>query len=191
MIDIETLGNTTTAPIVQVGAVCFEETPTGEYQEIGYYDTNVYFNSALSYGDVGGDTVEWWLSQSDEARESITKKSNRKTTTLKEALIGLSNFIKQAKGDYVNKSYEFSLEYWGHATFDIPILNHGYNKTWQQTPFYFRACRDLRTLESLYQTVKGEKYEWTERQGTYHCAVDDARHQAKNLNNMLYLLKNS
>lgn len=183
MLDIETLGNTTTAPIVQIGVVCFQGGKT--YQEVGSYSTNIYFKSALSYGDANGDTLEWWLKQSDEARLSITKDSGKPITTLKKALEGLSETMDQWKnGD------EFSLEYWAHASFDFPIMNHACEKTWVSTPFYYRNCRDLRTIESMYQVVTGKDFEWIDREGVYHNAEDDARHQAKNLHKMLLELNN-
>ena len=68
MLDLETMGNNSNSAIIAIGAVAFS-------LDSGVYDkfyANVHLQTSLDAGlKVDGSTVEWWLTQSENARESI------------------------------------------------------------------------------------------------------------------------
>jgi hypothetical protein len=69
MIDLETMGNKPTAPIVSIGAVFFDP-QSGKFGEEFY--TAVQLESAMAQGaQPDGDTIIWWMKQSTEARAAI------------------------------------------------------------------------------------------------------------------------
>ncbi|HAO2825496.1 TPA: exonuclease, partial [Escherichia coli] len=69
MIDLETMGTNTNAPIVVIGAVFFDP-QTGEIGPVFYIVISL--TDAMNTGAVpDGGTIEWWLKQSSEARAAI------------------------------------------------------------------------------------------------------------------------
>lgn len=90
MVDLETMGNKPNAPIVAIGAVFFEPT-TGELGQQFY--TAVNLASDMAVGAVpSGDTINWWLMQSSEARAAITTDA---AVTINVAICELSAFVRQ------------------------------------------------------------------------------------------------
>ena len=72
MLDLETMGNGPDAAIVAIGAVAFD-IETATISPRGFY-VRVDLESAIGSGGVmDPSTVIWWLQQSDEAREEITR----------------------------------------------------------------------------------------------------------------------
>lgn len=66
MIDLETMGNKPSAPIVSIGAVIFDPS-TGEFGPDFY--RVVSLKSSVDGGAVpDADTIMWWMQQSEEAR---------------------------------------------------------------------------------------------------------------------------
>lgn len=158
MIDIETLGTSSKAAIVQ----------------IGYADTdgvrkewNIDLNDAIANGVVDGSTIGWWISRPKDAQAAVF--GEPLTTMLQPALMELNTYLRGA--EYV----------WSHATFDIPILNNAFKELGLGPAWNFRNLRDLRTIEHFY----GKDIEWEKREGTHHTALADADYQLKHLIKML------
>ena len=90
MIDIETLANTSNSIITQIGAVVFNRY-SGKI--IDKFKINVDAQSCEDLGmEMNVDTVEWWMSQSQEARDSVLKKPR---IMIQDALKDLANFIRK------------------------------------------------------------------------------------------------
>ena len=67
MIDLETMGTKSDSIITQIGLVLFDRDKI-----VSEFKVNVDINDSLRLGlSVEGDTLYWWLKQSDEARKSI------------------------------------------------------------------------------------------------------------------------
>jgi exodeoxyribonuclease VIII len=165
MIDLETLGTGHDAAIVSIGAVSFNK------QDIisGFYVT-VDVCDAIRYGAVSGDTVKWWMQQSDEARKVF---NDPNAMTLPQAL---SEFV-QWLGLFWN-AHEFKI--WGNgAAFDNVILANAFDKCDLSTPWEFWNDRCYRTIRAQYPDVV------VEREGTHHNALDDARYQVKVLQEIM------
>ncbi len=158
MIDLETMGTSHDAAIIQIGA-CYFNRETGEIGNTFF--SNVDLNSELESGfEVDGSTIMWWLGQSEEARKSLFSQPIGTNTTI---LHFLSLFLDGAAN------------IWSHATFDFVILTNHYKKLDMKPTFHYRTARDLRTLVDL-ANITSKKYP---REGVHHNALDDCKYQVK------------
>lgn len=158
MLDLETLGSTCNAPVIQIGAY----TSTGEE-----FIINVKFEDALAHGKPCGSTIEWWFNQNEGARKSLLGNS----VSVKDALEMLAEFVKSCKVDY----------YWSHATFDFPIINRLYTELGTKNAMWYGRQLDLRTITALTDGNVDQPV----REGNHHNALDDCKHQMKWLLSML------
>ena len=163
MTDIETLDSSPTSVIVSIGAVLFNASqvhPTGFYAVVDVQDC---IDKGLT---VSGNTIGWWLKQSDEARKVFQEK----TVSLDTALKGLRNHVFKLTGGT-------SVKVWGNSySFDGVILENAYKVIGQQkwwNTFSGEGC--YRTIKSIKGVPK------IHRQGTHHNALDDAISQADHL----------
>lgn len=163
MVDLETLSTRPDAAIISIGACWFN----ADTQEVGRpWHTRIDMaDSIRSGGHVDGDTVRWWLRQSDAARASITE--------------GCSNLVDDALQGfamYLRGIAPYSeVRVWGNgADFDLPILASAYARASLEQPWRYFNGRCLRTLRNLHPDVEVPVFE-----GTEHNAADDAQHQAR------------
>jgi hypothetical protein len=157
MLDIEAMGTGHNAAIVQIGA-CYFDRKTGK---IGSkFKVNVDLRSSIDAGlSINGETIYWWLEQSDAARKSILEKPKKKITP---ALNELKAFAKKAK------------TIWSHSSYDFTIINNAMIACGFK-PLNYRYARDIRTLTDLGGKGKND----FKREGTHHDAMDDCIFQVK------------
>ena len=168
MIDLETLGTGSDAHILSIGACTMDHELTF-HEVVGPQKRKI---------DV--DTVRWWMDQSKDA-QFVIKQAAMSRMSLTSALAGLDDFIRTA-GERVC--------IWSHgAGFDIAILENAYRQAGMITPWMFWNVRDTRTLIDVAKWKAGEKLEPT-RKGTHHNALDDAKHQASWMMNIMAHLSN-
>nr|WP_269783074.1 3'-5' exonuclease [Klebsiella quasipneumoniae] len=169
MIDIETMGNKPTAPVVAIGAVFFAP-QTGDLGAELYMAVNLA--SAMDQGATpDGDTILWWLKQSSEARAAICTDD---TWHIEEALSKLSSFISS------NSDNPRYLKVWGNgANFDNVILRSAYDRAGQTCPWQFCNDSDVRTMVVLGKELGFDPKRNMPFDGVAHNALADARHQAK------------
>lgn len=164
--DLETLGNTTTAPIIQIAAVKFNT--NGDI--IDKFSRNIKWESLSKYSfNVDYSTINWWFNQEDKAIKSVANQEG--AINLKKALLEFKEWVKEPKKYY----------YWSHATFDPPILSYNIKQVGLADFIPFRLQRDIRTLVHL----KGKAS--VEREGIAHNALDDAIFQSKYISQLLKL----
>lgn len=160
MLDLETMGNKPGSAITAIGAVRFDENGVSHkfYQPVDV-------ESSISAGmKIDGDTVKWWMKQSDDARSHI---NDPRMVTLVEALFTFSQWATNSEGN---------VQLWGNgASFDNVIIGDAYDLTSIERPWEFWNDRCYRTVKSLFPSVK------LQRVGTHHNAVDDAESQALHL----------
>jgi len=155
MLDLETLGTSNNAVIIQLGA-CYFDRVTGEIGE--KLLVNISPESCIEAGlTMDASTVKWWIQQSKEAQNTLFKAD----TDLFNALENFSKFAKKAKA------------IWSHATFDFVILMNAYKKSGRKPSFYYRSARDIRTLVDLGRPTEAK------REGIHHNALDDCLFQVK------------
>lgn len=164
MLDLETMGNGSSAAICAIGAVEFDL----ETGEIGrqFYTIVDLESSTKAGGIIDASTVLWWMKQSDAARAELQRNGNK----IELALVMFSEWLD---GCGVEQK---ELCIWGNgAAFDNVILRSAYEKTEIKTPWDFWGDRCYRTAKNILPSVE------MVRTGLHHCAVDDARDQARHL----------
>lgn len=164
MLDLETMGNGSSAAICAIGAVEFDL----ETGEIGreFYTIVDLESSAKAGGIIDASTVLWWMKQSDAARAELQRNGNK----IELALVMFSEWLDVCGVE------PKELCIWGNgAAFDNVILRSAYEKTGIKTPWEFWGDRCYRTAKNLLPNVE------MVRTGLHHCAVDDARYQARHL----------
>lgn len=169
MIDLETMGNGSNAPIVSIGAVVFDPN-TGELG--AEFEEVINLNSSSHYGEMDASTVQWWLQQSPEAR-SIFEKDFPKST-LKDALQEFNQWLAD-----LAPSKELFL--WGNGSgFDNVILTNAFKACRMRPHFsHWNDC-DVRTIVKMGKEILGiDPKKTMSREGIHHSALDDAKFQAK------------
>lgn len=158
MLDLETMGTSSNAAIVAIGAVEFNPV-TGELGDIFYEIVDL--NSSVENGGViEADTVLWWLKQGDAARAQL----HGPAECLISVLVRFAEWIPP--GSFV----------WGNgAGFDNVVLANAYKAQKMSVPWDFRNDRCYRTMKALAPNVK------MQRTGTAHSAIGDAVSQANHL----------
>jgi hypothetical protein len=141
------------------------------------YDSRYWvMNKARQTGAwIDPDTVHWWMQQSDAARDAITYYTPK--IPLADAFVELAKWYEEQK----------CTEIWAMpVTFDIVLLENAYKREKRTIPWSYRQVRDFSTIKrsSLLNNYIGDM-ETVIREGTHHNAVDDAIHQAKQLQKTL------
>ncbi|MGZ6477676.1 MAG: 3'-5' exonuclease [Bdellovibrionales bacterium] len=170
MLDFETLSNTPNTAVLSLGAVLFTK---DEILTEKYFVFNVQDQLAAKL-DVNFDTLVWWMSQGDSAKE-LFETANKSGRSVKDCLQELSNWL-MAGVDY---KIDWKLLPWSNgAGFDIPIIENLFARTKVKCPWHFSSSRCYRTIKKIYEIEKDQVFE-----GTRHHALHDARFQTKCLMN--------
>ena len=161
MVDLETMGTVAGCAILSIGAVGFDENGLGtEFYRV------VNIRSCLDAGlFIDPETVEWWKSQSEEARKILVLvKSLETSIPLKQALEEFNVFLD---------TYGDEVVMWDNGSvFDNAIVLYAANAVGvkMSVKFYNHLC--YRTIKVTNPDVKFK------RTGTHHNALDDAKSQA-------------
>ncbi|EPE9126652.1 3'-5' exoribonuclease domain-containing protein [Escherichia coli] len=164
MIDLETMGKNPDAPIISLGAIFFDP----QSGEMG-----PEFSKTIDLDTAGGvidrDVIKWWLKQSREAQSAILTDE----IPLDDALLQLREFIDE-------NSCGFYVRVWGNgANFDNVILRRSYERQGIPCPWRYCNDRDVRTIVELGNSIGFDVRMTIPFEGVPHNALDDARHQAK------------
>ena len=164
MLDLETMGNGSTAAIIAIGAVKFDDY---EILDIKQFYYSITLESSMSLGmAVDASTVCWWLKQKEEARLEAAREDG---APLPKALL---KFSQWAMGDGSQTPI-----IWGNgATFDNVILSNAYNLCGLKRPWSYKGDMCYRTMKAMYPQVEAGP-----DRGVAHHALDDARYQAEHL----------
>lgn len=166
MLDLETLGVSTEAPLISIGAIFFDLSSGTQYAE--FYRV-VHLSSALEFGQPEPATLQWWMKQSDEARSVFNEPDS---LSMKTILVEFSDFIKRFGDENV--------KVWGNgSSFDNAILASAYRKQSIDLPWDFRNDRDVRTIIDLAKELKNFDARAAIKMNEYaHHALHDAKYQA-------------
>lgn len=169
MVDLETMGNKSNAPIVSIGAVFFN--PNNGNTGAEFYTVVSLESSMLLGGVPDAGTIIWWLKQSPEARSAIAMAD---TLPVIDALELFSDFISE------NSDAGPDVQVWGNgASFDNVILRSSYDRANIECPWKFRNDRDVRTMTELGKAIGINPRYDIPFDGDMHNALSDARHQVK------------
>lgn len=171
-IDIETLGKKFNAPVMSIGACAFNR-DTGKLGKTMHL--TIDFHSAIKSGVPDGDTIGWWMNQTDAARKlfDLSDSAQQARVPLSTALHALINFCRD--------ELEATFRPWGNgATFDITILEHAYEvgAIGLSPPWRYTSIRDMRTIVDAAEVIAGFNRKSIKRIGVHHNAMDDAIYQA-------------
>lgn len=160
MLDLETLGINSNAPILAIGAVYFNP----ESRRLGrtFYQAIELTSSLDSGAKIDASTVIWWMQQSEEARKVFIDN----TITLTQALTNFSDFLNNTP----------NVKIWGNGSdFDNIILANSFDRVKFPLPWKFWNNRCYRTVKNLAPHIP------IHRTGIHHNALDDAISQASHL----------
>jgi hypothetical protein len=168
MLDLETMGTSSNAAIIAIGACFFD--PKTAVVGAEFYQT-IDLEDAALYGVMDPSTVLWWMQQTSEAKEVFNPKES---SPLKEVLLEFNDWISQ-----IEKLKDRIV--WGNgATFDNVILANSYRTAFGSVPWGHYGDRDVRTIVDLGRTIlKFDPKRDMPFEGVKHNALDDAIHQAK------------
>lgn len=169
MVDLETMGNKSSAPIVSIGAVFFN--PSSGRTGAEFYAVVSLESSMILGGLPDAGTILWWLKQSPEARSAITMGD---AMPLEDALELFSDFISE------NSNAGSNVQVWGNgASFDNVILRSSYERANIECPWKFWNDRDVRTITEMGEAIGIKPRYDIPFEGDMHNALSDARHQVK------------
>ena len=172
MFDIETLGISERAPVVEIGVILFER-KTGKIQDEDLFKINL-----LSYKNYNGSfemdysTVLFWLNQTKIAQDKVFKDNSN------------GNNVFTAF-NAVNEMLAYAGTLWCHPSFDYKILEYHLKIMGLENNVPFYKARDLRTVIDL----SGYDYKNHPFDGTKHSALDDCKFQLSYLMACLKILK--
>lgn len=169
MIDLETMGTSARAPILSLGAVAFSfDRPVPPVEETVHLHFNVDLRTQQGR-QPDGDTVYWWLRQSDEARAALQVPP---ALSIQDALLRFREWVIGLK------SGNPSITYWSFgANFDHVLLNDAYNQYGVSNPMPFRNQLCCRTYMDLATRLLGWKM-FDVKGAPRHTALGDAYKQA-------------
>lgn len=170
MLYIETLGSNPRAAVIEIGAIRFDPF-TDELGE--EFLVKIEFCQATRYGDVDGETIKWWMEQEPGAQDALM--SGERVNSLR-AVRMFSAFLNATPGTLEVLS-AYNAIVWGKGpTFDCAIIRHLYKQLFPDAnPWPFRNERCVRTALDM-GGVDDDSIEFV---GTRHNGLDDARHQAR------------
>lgn len=164
MLDLETLGTKPGSIVVSIGAVCFNR----EWLDHSFHVRIDPISSEKAGLTVDVDTVLWWMDQTLEAREEIS----RNAVPLPDALQSFSDFVAAVKSGSDHRD----VWVWGNGVnFDNALLRAAYAAAGMEAPWEHWGDRCYRTMKQLFPEVP------VPRMGTHHNAADDAMTQAAHL----------
>lgn len=177
MVDLETLGTVPGCIGLSIGAVefCPERLTLGAE----FYTVVSVSDSLERFLQEDPDTRAWWNKQSAEARQVLHDAEHPDAPSLPAAMEKFNDFLLGLGG------FKSIRLYGNGADFDNPILRvmwdaAGVLPLRSKAGFFGGRC--YRTLKNLDELL-GPRYAApkVDRQGTYHNALDDAKHQARHL----------
>lgn len=184
MLDLETFGTGTDAAIVSIGAVAFNA--DGDNDALWTNTPDLLANIGMGFrlnvdltqtlpeqrGSIDPATVMWWLTQSEDARRSITE---RPGFWLGEAIHSFTLWVSRLS------EKPSRLRLWSNGpTFDETILRSAFRRYNRDFPISFRGSRCCRTMIELAESFGWRRIPSSEGQGLVaHDALSDAVRQAR------------
>lgn len=167
MIDIETYGTSLDSAVRSIGA-CFFNIESADIGDKFY--ANIDHDSCLALNlYVDPQTKAWWSNQSKEAQAALT-------TDVRPIREVIENFRRWI---VTNTSDKRELRVWSNGvTFDLPILAFVQAQLRLKPAWNYWMERDTRTLKWLASATADVDIPFI---GTSHNALDDAVHQAREM----------
>lgn len=176
MIDIETLGISSSAVITQIGAKEFSLDNSIAQGKTFLMNVNISQNDRV----IEPDTLKWWLKQAEEVRKSSVNTSSQ--YSLKVGLASLGEWIDTIDENSAN------IKFWCRGVgFDFVILDNAYKQYNLTAPWKYSNLADVRTFDSL---VPKSVIDSIPRVGSHHNALDDCIFQIEYVKRALASINN-
>ena len=137
-IDLETAGVSPNTMILTIGVLAFDP-PSGKILGEPFYE-RISIDSYRQYTpsfSLDGDTISWWMTQSEEARLEAFCGERKELSDVLLAFIEWCRVISNGKKIFI----------WSHgASFDVPIVSYALTTLGLEIPWKFWNIRDTRTL---------------------------------------------
>lgn len=174
MIDIETMGHTTNAPITSIGCVQFDM--FGNF--LSEFEVVINLETSMEAGCVpDASTIYWWLNQSYDARKFITRQDK---VSIQKALGQLTTYLTDVQPK------RKSLFVWANSpSFDCSILRNSYKKVGLKPYWVVWNEMDLRTFTNFEPDVKKDVKQDNTGNTLLHTPVEDCKMQIKILTSIL------
>lgn len=170
MIDIETMSTTPNAAVASIGA-CVFDIATQDRIENGFEVRISLADNSRENRHFDGDTIEWWLSQDNEAQLEVARGEFSLGGAVGEFNFWLTSIAPITTCCWAND-----------PDFDLTILKSAFDQVGAEWPYHFAAGRSCRTLFELAYPDKKERNQAREAykvNGVEHKAKDDAIAQAR------------
>lgn len=178
MVDIETLGKSADATIIQISAIGFN-IETGEYYSHLTFDKVADIEKNERPLKIEGGTLKWWLNTDKELLNDLIN-GNRSESLSSEDVI--REFYKWVE-DIVTKVGRNNTYLWGNGIlFDNRIIQHQMESLGLNYPIYYRNDRDVRTLLEIASLKTGAsekdiKDKYMDKTLVAHNALHDVKNQ--------------
>ena len=181
VVDIETHGKHEDAMILTIGCVIvdvLEGTIVDEFYQRVTLESQLDRRSDC-------DTVRWWMDQNKTNPVAYKEAFSAELTRypLKQVLVALENFLSvhfgNAKRQVMGNGPEF----------DNVILEHAYKQCGLQQAWHYGGNQSLRTAVWMGRLLLGIDPKYGENYGVKHHALDDARHEARYLLDIMQSFK--
>jgi len=162
MLDIETLGTSHRAAIIQVAAIVFNE---NGWSEMANAEFDMVVNATSSIiragGEVTQDTIDWWKKHDPHALYKLCEESDG----INHVFLKLKGFILEANNPLI----------WTYgAAWDLAVIEHARSTLGADKMWNYKQPRDVRTICKL-----AESNGWERPKCDYeeHDALHDCRYQ--------------
>jgi 3' exoribonuclease, RNase T-like len=182
-LDLETMSLENNAAIVQIAAVVFSCPP--EYQiadeeKESRWVFNEYADPESSEacgGHVDVETMKWWDKQDPSVKTKVFGGT-------KHLLYVLNSFTAWLKLVSIVGDGSDVVVYCKGPEFDYVVLRSAYESVYMECPINFRLVQSVRTIEDIARAM-GYVSEWSGKCPTAHDALEDAKHQANLVGDVL------
>jgi exodeoxyribonuclease VIII len=184
MVDLETMGTMTTAPILTIGAVIFNPFQTNTYDQLqdrAFYRVIDIEDSIKWCPHLESGTLKWWLTQKTEVLKELVSSD---AIFLKNALTDLANYCTD-RSTYspLPKQYRpttppAKLVWAKSPDFDCKIIQNACKAVSINYPFHYSNHRCVRTAIDM---AFPDPDSLPNPSGDAHNARDDAVNQAINI----------
>lgn len=166
MLDLETLGISSGAVILVIGAIKFNRGETWSEKkienELGTHDcfyTRIQIDSCVDSGlHIDPETEKWWSEQEQEVKYEALENPDR--VTLKEALKSFTKWY----------GTKYRMKIWGNgSSFDCGILGEAYKRCGMTPPWKFYMERDLRTIMDIGKVKMCDLPQYGKHNAIYDC----------------------
>ncbi len=185
MVDIETYGMPPNGALLQIGACAFERDRQQAVEEL-IVDSFVVSVSRKYYDRLAEDsdwrvdekTVAWWDMQSDAAKDALELNV---VSSPREALQKFADWMKSVGFEKEHKNSQMVPQVWANPpTFDLAILNYGFDLCKMARPWSYRQEKDARTAFWWHNNRQGISLVKEELEGLIaHRGDHDAIRQAR------------